>query len=91
MQAVACRRIGNSKSRDLGKMLGRLFFTQRTVRLPREVVGAPSLEAFRARLAEALSSLIWCVTTLPKARGLELDGLYGPLQHKPFCDFVNGL
>ncbi|KFP17497.1 hypothetical protein Z169_03565, partial [Egretta garzetta] len=38
------------------------FFTMRVVkhwnRLPREVVEAPSLEAFKARLDEALSNLI---------------------------------
>ncbi|KFP10458.1 hypothetical protein Z169_07901, partial [Egretta garzetta] len=38
------------------------FFTMRVVkhwnRLPREVVEAPSLEAFKARLDGALSSLI---------------------------------
>ncbi|KFV20376.1 hypothetical protein N340_10649, partial [Tauraco erythrolophus] len=38
------------------------FFTQRVMRqwnrLPREVVDAPSLEAFKARLDEALGSLI---------------------------------
>ncbi|KFU97955.1 hypothetical protein N339_01492, partial [Pterocles gutturalis] len=40
----------------------RKFFTQRVVaywnRLPREVVDAPSLEAFKARLDVALSSLV---------------------------------
>ncbi|KFZ61189.1 hypothetical protein N321_08089, partial [Antrostomus carolinensis] len=40
----------------------RKFFTQRVVRhwhrLPREVVDAPSLEAFKARLNGALGSLI---------------------------------
>ncbi|KFZ56482.1 hypothetical protein N321_12353, partial [Antrostomus carolinensis] len=40
----------------------RKFFTQRVVRhwnrFPREVVDAPSLEAFRARLDGALGSLI---------------------------------
>ena len=45
------------------------FFTKRVVgcwnRLPREVVDAPSLEVFRARLDGALGSLL--------ARGLELD------------------
>ncbi|KFV08833.1 hypothetical protein N340_11365, partial [Tauraco erythrolophus] len=38
------------------------FFTQRVVRhwnrLPREVVDAPSLEVFKARLDEALGSLV---------------------------------
>ncbi|KFQ98213.1 hypothetical protein Y956_04171, partial [Nipponia nippon] len=38
------------------------FFTMRVVkhwnRLPREVVGAPSLETFKARLDGALSNLI---------------------------------
>ncbi|KFQ97454.1 hypothetical protein Y956_02603, partial [Nipponia nippon] len=38
------------------------FFTMRVVRhwnrLPREVVDAPSLEAFKARLDGALSSLV---------------------------------
>ncbi|KFZ55511.1 hypothetical protein N321_03222, partial [Antrostomus carolinensis] len=38
------------------------FFTQRVVRhwnrLPREAVDAPSLEAFKARLHGALSSLV---------------------------------
>ena len=53
------------------------FFTQRVVmqRLPKEVVDAPSLEAFKARLDVALGSLVWWLTTLPMARGLKLDGL----------------
>jgi len=41
----------------------RKFFTQRVVthwnRLPKEVVDAPSLEAFKARLEVALGSLVW--------------------------------
>ena len=40
----------------------RNFFTQRVVmhwnRLPKEVVDAPTLEAFKARLVAALSSLV---------------------------------
>jgi len=46
----------------------RKFFTQRVVthwnKLPKEVVGAPSLEAFKARLDVALGSLVWWLATL---------------------------
>ncbi|KFP12836.1 hypothetical protein Z169_10428, partial [Egretta garzetta] len=42
--------------------IGKKFFTMRVVkhwnRLPREVVEAPSLETFKARLDGALSNLI---------------------------------
>ena len=44
-------------------------------RLPREVVDAPSLEVFKARLDEALSNLIEWKVPLPMAGGLELDDL----------------
>ena len=37
-------------------------------RLPREAVGAPSLEAFKARLDVALGSLVWWLATLHIAR-----------------------
>ena len=51
----------------------RKFFTQRVVtqwnRLPKEVVDAPSLEAFKARLDVALGSLVWRLATLPTAGG----------------------
>ena len=44
------------------------FFTRRVVRcwnrLPREVVDAPSLEVFKARLDGALGNLVQCLTTL---------------------------
>ena len=54
----------------------RKFFTQRVVmhwnRLPREVVNAPFLEAFKARLVVSLDSL---VATLPMAGVLKLDDL----------------
>ena len=44
------------------------FFTHRVVmhqnRLPKEVVDAPSLEAFKARLDVALGSLVWWLATL---------------------------
>ena len=51
----------------------RKFFTQRVVkhwnRLPKEVVDAPSLEAFKARLDVALGSLVWWLATLHIAGG----------------------
>jgi len=36
-------------------------------RLPREAVGAPSPEAFKARLDGALSNLVWWKMSLPMA------------------------
>ena len=49
------------------------FFTQKVVthwnRLPKEVVDAPSLEAFKARLDVALGSLVWWLATLHTAGG----------------------
>ena len=54
------------------------FFTQRVVmhwnRLPKEVVDAPSLEAFKARLDVAPGSLVWWLATLHIAGELKLDG-----------------
>jgi len=51
----------------------RKFFIQRVVTywntLPREVVDAPSLEAFKARLDVALGSLVWWLATLHIAGG----------------------
>ena len=51
------------------------FFTLRVVthwnRLPKEVVEAPSLEAFKARLDVALGSLVWWLATLHIAGGVE--------------------
>jgi len=44
-------------------------------RLPREAVAAPSMAVFKARLDEALSTLLWWKMSLPRAEGLELDGL----------------
>jgi len=37
--------------------------------LPREAVGAPSLEVLKARLDGALGSLSWWVAALPMERG----------------------
>ena len=53
--------------------------------LPKEVVDAPSLEAFKARLDVALGSLGWWVATLHIAGGLKLDDCCGPFQPRPFC------
>ena len=68
----------------------RKFYTQRVVthwnRLPKEVVDAPSLEAFKARLDVALDSLDWWLVTLHIAGGLKLDDHYGPFQPRPFYD-----
>ena len=51
----------------------RKFFTQRVVRhqnrLPKEVVDAPSLQAFKARLDVALGSLVCWLVTLHIAGG----------------------
>ena len=51
------------------------FFTQRVMthwnRLPKEVVDAPSLEAFKARLDVALGSLVCWLVTLHIAVGIE--------------------
>jgi len=40
--------------------------------VPKEVVDAPSLEAFKARLDVALGSLVWWLATLHTAGGLKL-------------------
>ena len=53
--------------------IGKKVFTQRVVihwnRLPKEVVDAPSLEAFKARLDAALGSLVWWLAALHIAGG----------------------
>ena len=63
----------------------RKFFT---LRVPREVVDVPSLEAFKARLDVALGSLVWWLVTLHIARGLKLDDHCGPFQPRPFYDSI---
>jgi len=73
---------------------GRKFFPQRVVthwnRLPKEVVDAPSLEAFKARLDVALGSLVWWLAALHIAGGLKLDDHCGPFQPRPFYDSMTG-
>ena len=58
-------------------------------RLPKEVVDAPSLEAFKARLDVALGSLVCWLVTLHMAGGLKRDDLCGPFQPRPFYDSMN--
>jgi len=57
----------------------RTFFTQRVVThwngLFKEVVDAPSLDMFKARLDVALGSLVWRLVTLHITGGLKLDEL----------------
>jgi len=92
-------RVDSDRTREKGFKLGqgrfgldirRKFFTQRVVthwnRLPKEVVDAPSLEAFKARLDVALGSLVRWLVTLPIAGGLKLDDHCGPFQPRPFYD-----
>ena len=70
----------------------RKFFTQRAVkhrnRLSKEVVDAPSLEAFKARLDVALGSLVWWLATLHVAARLKLNDRCGPFQPRPFYDRI---
>jgi len=47
-------------------------------RLPREAVGAPSLEAFKVRLDGALGCLIWWVVALSVAGGWNWLGFKVP-------------
>ena len=71
-------------------LIRRKFFIQRVVthwnRLPKEVVDAPSLEAFKARLDVALGSLVWWLATLHLAGGLKLNDHCGPFQTRLFYD-----
>jgi len=57
----------------------KFVFTQGVVthwnRLPRDVVDAPPVEAFKARLDVALGSLVWWLATLQIAGVLKLDDL----------------
>ena len=67
------------RQRRFGLDIRRRFFTQGVVmhwkRLPKEVVDAPSLEAFKARLDVALGSLVSWLATLHTVGELKLDHL----------------
>ena len=54
--------------------------------MPRKAVGAPSLEALKARLDGALGGLRWWAATLHVAGGLELNDHCGPFQPRLFYD-----
>jgi len=73
-----------------GLDIRRKFFTQRVVthwnRLPKEVVDAPSLEAFKARLDGGSGQPGLLVVTLHIAGGLKIDDRCGPFQPRPFYD-----
>jgi len=56
--------------------------------LPREVVDAPSLEAFKARLDVALGSLVWWLATLHITGGLKLQDHCGHFQPRPLYDSI---
>jgi len=58
-------------------------------RLPKAVLDAPSLEAFRARLDVALGSLVCWLGTLHIAGGLKLDDHCRPFQPRPFYDSMS--
>lgn len=55
-------------------------------RLPKEVLGAVSLEVFEARLHGVPSNLVLWKLSLSVA-GMESDGLYCPFQPKCFYDW----
>ena len=73
---------GNSFKLRQGRFrlsIRRNFLTQKVVmhwnRLPREIVDAPSLETFKARLDVALGSLVYWLVTLHMAGRLKLNDL----------------
>ena len=57
-------------------------------KLPKEVMDAPSLEAFKARLDVALGSLVWWLATLHVAGWLKPDDHCGLFQPRLFYDSV---
>jgi len=61
---------------------------QAWLRLPREVVDAPSLEPSKARLDGALSNLSWVKMSPLTAGGLGQTTFKAPFQPKPFYETV---
>jgi len=93
---VCCNRTrGNGFKLKVGRFrldVRKKYFTMRVMklwhRLPREVVDAPSLETFEARLDGALSNLIWLKMSLRTAGELGWMSFKGPFQRKLFYDSV---
>jgi len=81
-RACSDRTRGNGfklKEGTFGVDIRKAFFTTRMVRhwhgLPTEAVAARSLAAFKARLDDALSTLVWWKVSLPTAGRFEVGGL----------------
>jgi len=77
-RACSNRTRGNGFKLKEGRLrlaIRKTFFTMRVVKhwngLPREVVDAPSLETFKARLDGALSNLMWLKMSQLVAGGLD--------------------
>ena len=68
---------------DIRKKLFIVRVVRHWTRLPSQVVGAPYLEAFKARLDGAFGNPVQRKVFLHIAGGLELDDLKGPFQPKP--------
>jgi len=73
---------------DLRKKFFRMRVVKHWHRLPREVVDAPSLETFKARLNRALSNLTELKMSLLTAGGLDQTTFKIPFQPKAFYDSV---
>ena len=84
---------GNSFMLEEGRFLPNIqskFFTVRVGEMLEQVAQngyeCLAVEAFKARLDGALSSLVQWVVSLSIAEGLELGDLKGPFQPKPFYE-----
>ena len=87
----ACKSMWRTYPKSLqkyGKLLGNKLVWNWN-RLYKEVVNAPSLEAFKARLDVALGSLVWWLATLHIAGGLKLRDHCGPFQPRIYYDSMD--